>query len=66
MNKNYTIICLSIVVSVIFLNVARADEVVMKDGSRMIGTVVSMQSNKLVFKTAFAGDISILSNGWPA
>ena len=31
----------------------------MKDGSRVIGTVVSMKSNKLVFKTSFAGDITI-------
>lgn len=59
MDKNCSIIYLAIVVSVIFLNIARADEVVMKDGSRMIGTVVSMKSNKLVFKTAFAGDITI-------
>ena len=59
MNKNYSIIYLAIVVSVIFLNIARADEVVMKDGSRLVGTVVSMKSNNLVFETSFAGNITI-------
>jgi len=38
---------------------ANADEVITKNGSRLIGTVVSMESNKLVFETSFAGKITI-------
>jgi len=53
------IVFLSLVLWVITLNTAYADEVVMKDGSRVMGTVVSMEENRLVFKTAFAGDITI-------
>ena len=56
---NYLVIFLFIVPPALFLNTAHADEVIMKDGSRVIGTVVSMKSNKLVFKTSFAGDITI-------
>jgi len=58
-SKYCAAICLFLVLSVIPLNIVHADEVVMKDGSRMIGTVVSMKSQKLLFKTAFAGDITI-------
>ena len=38
---------------------ARADEVIMKNGSRLIGKAVSMKSGKLVFETSFAGKITI-------
>jgi len=44
---------------VLLMNPARADEVIMKDGSRLLGTVVSMASGKLVFETPFAGKITI-------
>jgi hypothetical protein len=58
--KRYVIITgLWLALSVIPLNTAFADEVIMKDGSRIIGEIVSMKSNELVFKTAFAGDITI-------
>jgi len=36
-----------------------ADELVMKNGSRLIGTVVSAENGKVVFNTPFAGDLSI-------
>jgi len=38
---------------------AGADEVIMKNGDRLQGTVVSMTLGKLVFKTSYAGDITI-------
>jgi hypothetical protein len=57
--KYSTIIFLFLALSVIPFHIAHADEVIMKDGSRLMGTVVSMKTNKLVFKTAFAGDITI-------
>ena len=40
-------------------NWAYADEVLMKNGSRLLGTVVSMGGEKLIFKTEFAGEITI-------
>ncbi len=39
--------------------VAYADELVMNNGSRIIGTLVSAGGGKVVFNTPFAGDISI-------
>jgi hypothetical protein len=38
---------------------AGADVLVMKNGDRLQGTAVSMSSGKLVFKTSYAGDITI-------
>jgi len=58
-NTYCAVILLFLVLLVIPLNTAHADEVIMKDGSRLVGAVVSMKSNKLVFKTSFAGDVTI-------
>ncbi|MBW1735209.1 MAG: DUF481 domain-containing protein [Deltaproteobacteria bacterium] len=38
---------------------AEADELLMKNGDRLQGSVVSMSKGKLVFKTSYAGDITI-------
>jgi hypothetical protein len=38
---------------------ALADELLMKNGSRIIGTLVSAKADKVVFNTPFAGDITI-------
>jgi putative salt-induced outer membrane protein YdiY len=38
---------------------AYADEVLLKDGSRIVGTAVSMESGTLIFETSFAGEISV-------
>jgi hypothetical protein len=38
---------------------ALADELLMKNGSRIIGTLVSAEPGKLIFSTPFAGDITI-------
>jgi putative salt-induced outer membrane protein YdiY len=38
---------------------ARADEVWLKNGDRLTGKVLSLESSTLVFKTTYAGDISI-------
>ena len=40
-------------------NPCQADEVVMKNGDLIHGTVVSMSQGKLVFKTSYAGQINI-------
>jgi len=40
-------------------SIAYADELMMKNGDRLQGTVVSMSLGKLIFKTSYAGDITI-------
>jgi len=45
--------------ALLFVTTASADEVIMKNGDRLQGSVVSLSSGKLVFKTAYAGQISI-------
>jgi len=58
-NMYCAFIIIFLVLSVIPQNIVHADEVIMKDGSRLIGNVVSMKTNKLVFKTSFAGNVTI-------
>lgn len=36
-----------------------ADTLELKDGSRLVGTLVRMEADKLVFKTGFSGDLEI-------
>jgi putative salt-induced outer membrane protein YdiY len=47
-----------IVILLIAVNAA-ADELLMKNGDRITGTVVSMKDSVLLFKTSYAGEISI-------
>jgi hypothetical protein len=42
-----------------FVSIAGADELMMKNGDRLQGSVVSMSMGKLVFKTSYAGEITI-------
>jgi len=44
---------------IFFVNAANADELLMKNGDRLQGSVVSMSLGKLVFKTSYAGEIKI-------
>jgi putative salt-induced outer membrane protein YdiY len=48
-----------LMVSVFMCSAARADEVIMKNGDRLQGEVVSMAQGKLMFKTVYAGEIAI-------
>ena len=50
---------LGVVLLLLTANPCRADEVVMKNGDRIQGKVVSMTQGKLVFKTDYAGEITI-------
>ena len=43
----------------LFINAANADELLMKNGDRLQGSVISMSLGKLVFKTSYAGEITI-------
>jgi len=45
--------------TVLFVSAVNADELLMKNGDRLKGTVVSMSLGKLVFKTSYAGEITI-------
>ena len=53
---------LGVVLLLLTANPCRADEVVMKNGDRIQGKVVSMTQGKLVFKTTYAGTITIKWN----
>ncbi|MEA2040789.1 MAG: DUF481 domain-containing protein [Thermodesulfobacteriota bacterium] len=44
---------------IFFISAANADELLMKNGDRLQGSVVSMSLGKLVFKTSYAGEITI-------
>lgn len=46
--------------AIMFFSLAgSADELLMNNGSRLVGTVVSADDDKIVFNTPFAGDITI-------
>jgi len=55
--------CASIILALLFVlpawGEASADEVWLKNGDRLTGKVVSMDGGALVFKTSYAGDLSI-------
>jgi hypothetical protein len=36
-----------------------ADEIIMKNGSRLVGTLISVQGDKIKFDTPFAGELSV-------
>ena len=48
-------------VGIFFLMIGngKADEIKLKNGDRITGEVIRMQENLLVFKTAYAGEITI-------
>lgn len=50
---------LALIISFAIASISLADEVVLKNGDRLTGKVVSMKDGKLVFNTSYAGDISI-------
>jgi len=43
----------------LFSSISSADELLMKNGSRLVGTLVSASQSELVFDTPFAGEITI-------
>ena len=60
--KTGTTFLMAFLAAFLFLQTAnpcQADEVVMKNGDRIQGTVVSLSQGKLVFKTSYAGKINI-------
>jgi putative salt-induced outer membrane protein YdiY len=56
--KPFTII-LVLTISLMGLGTAMSDEIRLKNGDRLSGQVVTMEGGKLVFKTSYAGNITI-------
>ena len=48
-----------IMVLILDISTTAADELHLKNGDRITGKVISMENNKLVFKTAYAGEITV-------
>ena len=46
-------------IPILFVSEAGADEIIMKNGDRLQGKVISMDSGKLVFETPYAGKITV-------
>jgi len=53
------ILTLFLVIQFINCSMAMADELRLKNGDRITGQVITMEKNKLVFKTAYAGEITL-------
>lgn len=49
----------ALIIIPLLMSTAHADELILKDGSHIVGKVVSMESEELVFETSFAGEIII-------
>lgn len=52
-------IIIPILITVTYGQIYSADEIQMKNGSRLIGELISIEGDKVVFKTPFAGNITI-------
>lgn len=50
---------MALLVAVLLLGYAHADEVIMKNGDRLQGKIVSMDSGELVLETTYAGKVTI-------
>ncbi len=50
---------LSLLLTLFIVSQARADEVILKNGDRLTGTIVSAKEGKLTFNTPYAGNVSI-------
>ena len=50
---------MALLVAILLLSYAHADEVIMKNGDRLQGKIVSMDSGELVLETTYAGKVTI-------
>lgn len=51
--------CLAALIVGLMVGVCDADEVILRDGSRLIGQVKSIDNGKLVIQTGFAGELTV-------
>ena len=59
MKKTLTLSLIMITVAFLIAGNSLADEVRLKNGDKLTGQVVRMVENKLIFKTTYAGEITI-------
>ena len=60
MKKNIALLFIIVMVSLLITENSLADEVRLKNGDKLTGQIVRMQENKLILKTTYAGEISII------
>jgi len=60
MKKNLTLLFTMITVAFLIAGNSLADEVRLKNGDRLTGKVIRMEAGKLILKTTYAGEISIV------
>lgn len=53
------ILAIFLLIQFIYCPISMADELRLKNGDRITGKVMAMEKNKLVFKTAYAGEITL-------
>lgn len=59
MSKRFSSLLIGALTTTLFMHNIAADELVLHDGSRVFGTVVTKEDNTLKFKTSFAGTIAV-------
>ncbi|MGD2150830.1 MAG: hypothetical protein PVF99_09500, partial [Desulfobacterales bacterium] len=60
MKKSFTFLLTMITVAFLIAGNSLADEVRLKNGDRLTGKVIRMEADKLILKTIYAGEISIV------
>ena len=60
MRKKLVLLLIIITVAFLIAGNSLADEVCLKNGDRLTGQVIRMEAGKLILKTMYAGDISIV------
>jgi putative salt-induced outer membrane protein YdiY len=59
MSMRFSCLLVGALTAILFAHGIAADELVLHDGSRVFGTVVTKEDNRLEFKTSFAGVIAV-------
>ena len=59
MKKVFHVVLMAGMLLLVILTLTFADEIILKNGDKLTGKVVSMEKGKLVFNTSYAGNISI-------
>ena len=60
MKQNIALLLITVVISFLITQNSLADEVRLKNGDKLTGQIVRMQENKLILKTTYAGEITII------
>jgi putative salt-induced outer membrane protein YdiY len=60
MKQNIALLFIIVMVSLLITENSLADEVRLKNGDKLTGQIVRMQEGKLILKTAYAGEITII------